>query len=80
MELRSLFRGWHFGPRGEAAHPGGFHYREPQTLSWSLESLFNDAGDLWCSFKAAREQDDEMGFCTNILSPWDKCLELFAYV
>ena len=45
-----------------------------------LESLYDDAGDFWRSFKAAREQVDEMVFCTNIRGPWDKRLQHFADV
>ncbi len=30
--------------------------------AWLLERLYDDVGDLWRSFKATREQVDEMGF------------------
>ena len=84
--------GWNYAPRSadgtwdlaagrrslEAFITEGLKRRA--ACAWLLESLYDDARNLWRSFKAAREQVDEMDFCTNIRGPWDKRLQHFADV
>ncbi len=58
---------------------GGFHQlKHHAACALLLESLYNDAGDLWRSFKAALEQVDDVPYISLVRGT--SALNIFAKV